>query len=84
MTSDKLVRGSTVYQLTANERNVMKRLTDAGMVVGVGRHSRLRNKVEIVANSIALAAGAAQLPKNLRAALQATADELYAALKDFR
>ena len=42
MATKQLTRGATVYQLDGADRDAMKRLTDAGLVVSVGQHARLK------------------------------------------
>lgn len=37
-----LTRNATIYELTDDERACMKRLIDAGLVVTIGEHSRVK------------------------------------------
>jgi len=44
-----LTRGATIYELTAEERATMKRLIDAGLVVGIGEHAVIkRDRAELI------------------------------------
>ena len=79
-----LTRGATVYELTDEERATMKRLIDAGLVVGIGKHARLRAKLEQLADAhvaasaeiVGLRAVNAELVKALsRIELRATIDD---------
>ena len=48
-TETPLTRGATIYQLTAEERACMKRLTDAGLVVSIGKHAAVkRERAELI------------------------------------
>ena len=42
MSANTLTRGATIYELTDDERDTMKRLTAAGLVVSCGEFSRLK------------------------------------------
>ena len=37
-----LTSGATVYELTDEERATMKRLIDARLVIGIGKHAKLK------------------------------------------
>ena len=43
-----LTRGATIYELTADERATMKRLTEAGLVVSIGEHKRERDRLKAI------------------------------------
>ena len=40
-----LERGATIYSLTSEERAVMKRLTDARIVVSIGEHGSIKARL---------------------------------------
>ena len=40
-----LERGATIYSLTTEERAVMKRLTDARIVVSIGEHGSIKARL---------------------------------------